>query len=350
MLEKFGLKLLHKINAELAHDIALLYLRLQIISLKPKVKYPKLKTQIAGINLPNPVGLAAGFDKNAVALKPLSQIGFGFIEVGAITPQPQQGNLKPRVFRLHEEKAIVNHYGFNNDGMTKINKRLAKFSKKSVVGLNIGANKNSLNMISDFKKVLDFCADNIHFATLNVSSPNTKDLRKLQQDEKLRELLSSVNALDNTSKTQVPIFLKISPDLDYKQLEGIVALTHHYKLAGIIASNTSIDYKILGSKTSFSQGGVSGTPLFRKSTQILAQLSIISEGTIPLIGVGGISSGKDAFDKICAGASAVQLYSALTFYGPRLLCTILKDLNKILDNCGYDHISEAVGTKKYEFA
>ena len=132
-------------------------------------------------------------------------------------------------------------------------------------------------MISDFKKVLDFCADNIHFATLNVSSPNTKDLRKLQQDEKLRELLSSVNALDNTSTTQVPIFLKISPDLDYKQLEGIVALTHHYKLAGIIASNTSIDYKILGSKTSFSQGGVSGTPLFRKSTQILAQLSIISE-------------------------------------------------------------------------
>ena len=346
MLERIGLKFLHTIDAELAHNIALQYLRFTTFQKKQKNLYPKLKTKIAGIELPNPVGLAAGFDKNAVALKSLSQIGFGFTEIGAVTPQPQSGNPKPRAFRIKSQKAIVNHYGFNNDGMLKVNKRLAKFSKKSILGLNIGANKYSSNMVSDFIEVLACCTENIHFATINISSPNTKNLRDLQSEKHLNYLLSSLTNSDTYLSSPIPIFIKISPDLNYKQLEHIVALAKQYKIAGIIATNSSTDYRILKDKEKFYKGGVSGQPLFTKSTKILAQLSVISEGKIALIGVGGISSGKDAFEKVCAGASAVQLYSALTFNGTALLSSILRDLNNLVEDNGFNHISEAVGIKK----
>ncbi len=349
MFEKIGLKILHKLDAERAHNLALTYLKLKTLNTAQDIRYPKLKTQIASMNLPNPVGLAAGFDKNAVALKGISQLGFGFIEVGAVTPKPQPGNPKPRAFRIKSETAIVNHYGFNNDGMIKINGRLKKFARKSLLGLNIGANKNSLNMASDFVKVLTHCSKNIHFATINVSSPNTKNLRDLQEKENLNELLFLLTETQKDLDNPTPIFIKISPDLEYNDIEQIVTLTHDYKLAGIIATNTSTDYQILGKENTFSEGGISGRPLFTKSTKILAQLSLISEGKIPLIGVGGITSGRDAFEKICAGASAIQLYSALTFFGPSLLPTLLKELNTLLESNGFNHISEAVGTKKHKY-
>ena len=350
MFQKIGLKFLHGIDAESAHSIALLYLKLKLFHSKQEIRYPKLQTRVAGIILPNPLGLAAGFDKNAVAIKPISNLGFGFLEVGAVTPEPQPGNPKPRVFRIKSEKAIVNHYGFNNEGMLKINHRLKKFKKKSILGLNIGANKNSLNMASDFTKVLQHCAENVHFASINISSPNTNDLRNFQQKDKLNDLLSLITEAKQNLSNPIPIFIKISPDLEFNELENIVDLAHQHNLAGIIATNTSTDYQILKNPRNFLKGGVSGGPLLTKSTQVLAKLSIISEGQIPLIGVGGIFSGKDAFEKICAGASAVQLYSALTFYGPDLVYSILTDLNKILEDSGYNNISDVVGIKKYDYA
>ncbi len=352
MFEKVGLKFLQTLNPELAHTIALRYLQLKIItlaSMKQKDQYPKLRTKIAGLELQNPVGLAAGFDKNAVAIKPIFDLGFGFLEVGAVTPQSQPGNPKPRAFRIIEEKAIVNHYGFNNDGMVRVNNRLKKFAKRSIIGVNIGANKDSTDMANDFNSVLSCCSSNVHFATINISSPNTKRLRDLQSKEKLQELLETVTHTNENSPSKIPIFVKISPDLEYKELEHIVTLVQDYKLAGIIATNTSTEYALLRSTEGFVRGGISGEPLFRKSTKVLAQLSTISDGQLPLIGVGGISSGKDAFEKICAGASAVQLYSALTFLGPKLITSILRDLNQILDERGFSHISEAVGSQKNKY-
>ena len=350
MLEKIGMKVLQSLDAELAHNIALFCLRANILSQIKIPDYPKLKTSISGITISNPVGLAAGFDKNGVAIKALSQLGFGFIEIGAVTPKAQPGNTKPRAFRLKHEKAIVNHYGFNNVGMVKVNNRLQKFNKKSVVGLNIGANKNSLNMKDDFSKVLNYCGGNINFATINISSPNTKDLRGFHNKGQLKELLSEIMATNNLLLAPIPIFIKISPDLDLTQLDDIVALTDQYGLAGIIATNTSTDYALLKDPKGFSKGGISGEPLLHKSTKILAQLSVISEGKVTLIGVGGVSSGAEAFMKICAGASAIQLYSALAFIGPNLINSILRELNTILDIHGFDNILEAVGSKKVEYA
>ena len=350
MLEKMGMKVLQSLDAEFAHDIALFYLRANIFSQIKIPHYPKLKTSLSGVTISNPIGLAAGFDKNGVAIEALSQLGFGFIEIGAVTPNAQPGNAKPRAFRLKSEKAIVNHYGFNNVGMVNVNNRLQKYNKKSVVGLNIGANKNSLDMKDDFSKVLAYCGENVNFATINISSPNTKNLRDFHNKGQLKELLSEVIATNNRLIAPIPIFIKISPDLELTHLEEIVTLADQYRLAGIVATNTSTDYTLLNDPKGFSKGGISGTPLLHKSTKILAQLSIISEGKLPLIGVGGVSSGADAFIKICAGASAIQLYSALAFIGPSLITSILKELNTILDINGFNNISEAVGFKKVEYA
>ena len=350
MIEKIGLRILHQIDAEIAHNIALNYLKFRMFPSNQVKEYSKLKTQVSGIKLSNPLGLAAGFDKNGIALDAISKLGFGFIEIGAVTPLPQPGNPKPRAFRIKSENAIINHYGFNNDGMVKINERLAKFAKKSVVGLNIGANKKSIKMTSDFTKVLKHCAQNVHFASINISSPNTTNLRSLQRKEKLRELLSSVTECNNNLATPKPIFVKVSPDLEIKQLEDIVTLTTEYDLAGIIATNTTTDYQILKAPNRIYKGGISGKPLFGKSTEVLAQLAVLSEGKIPLIGVGGVSSAEDAFEKICAGASAIQLYSAIAFDGPKLLPKILKELNNLVSKAGFNNISEAVGIKKDIYA
>ena len=350
MFEKIGMKILQNLNPELAHNIALLYLRSNVYSKRTIPNYPKLKTSLSGLTISNPIGLAAGFDKNGFAINSLSNLGFGFTEIGAVTPHPQLGNSKPRAFRLKHEKAIINHYGFNNCGMVKVNNRLQKYNKKSVVGLNIGANKNSLNMKDDFSKVLTYCGDNINFATINISSPNTKHLRDFHNKGQLKELLSEVISTNSQLLAPIPIFIKISPDLDLTQLEEIVAITDQYRLAGIVATNTSTDYGLLKDAKRFSEGGISGAPLLDKSTKILAQLSVISDGKIPLIGVGGVSSGAEAFMKICAGASAIQLYSALAFVGPSLITSILKELNTILDINGFNNISEAVGFKKVEYA
>ncbi len=338
--EQTGLTALRKMDPERAHGLAITALKLGLTPKPGPVTSPRLKTQIAGIALPNPVGLAAGFDKNAEALHPLSQAGFGFIEVGAATPRPQTGNPKPRLFRLTEDKGAINRFGFNNQGMDAIAQRLAKRPKDAVIGLNLGANKDSENRAEDFTKVLKNTRDHLDFATVNVSSPNTEKLRDLQGAEALNTLLQGVMAVRGTC----PVFLKIAPDLTDTELSEIADIAQQNQLSAIIATNTTLDRDGLKSRHKNETGGLSGVPVFEKSTRVLAKLA--NQTDIPLIGVGGVSSAQDAYAKIKAGAHAVQLYTALVYQGLSLVEDIIYGLDGLLENDGFAHISDAVGTDK----
>ena len=341
-----GLKLLKKLNPEVAHGIALTLIKSGLISVKLPVVDPRLKTSLASLTLDNPIGLAAGFDKNGVAIDQLLAFGFGFVEIGAVTPQPQKGNQKPRVFRLKQDNAIINRLGFNNDGAEKISQRLTHRRSKGVVGLNIGANKGSFDQAKDYTEVIKRCGKYVDFATINISSPNTQNLRSLQNQKNLEILLSDLRKETKSFMDAKPVFLKIAPDLENFELEKIVESALKHQISGIIATNTTIDRKNLQSKNQYQTGGLSGKPLFKKSTSVLARLSVISEGKLPLIGVGGISTPEDIYLKICAGASAVQLYTALTLQHGPLLYDLSYGLLQLMEKDGYENISDAVGSKK----
>jgi dihydroorotate dehydrogenase len=300
---------------------------------------------LAGLPLLNPVGLAAGYDKNAQAVAPLSRAGFGFIEVGAATPLPQPGNDKPRLFRLTEDRAAINRFGFNNQGMTVIAARLAARRKGPVpVGLNLGANKTAQNRAADFATVLTTCGPYVDFATVNVSSPNTERLRDLQGRAALAELLRRVMEARIHLARPIPVFLKIAPDLAPQDLEDIVEVSLAARISGIIATNTTISREGLKSASRAEAGGLSGAPLFEKSTRILAQLSKLTHGTLPLIGVGGVGSAEEAYQKIRAGASAVQLYTAMVYQGVSLVAEIAMGLDALLARDGFANVAMAVGT------
>lgn len=337
-LEQLGLKALHRIDPETAHGLAMAALRTPFVALPGPVTSTRLRTSLAGLDLPNPVGLAAGFDKNATAIAPLSQAGFGWIEVGAATPLPQPGNPRPRVFRLSEDRAAINRFGFNNDGMEAISDRLAHRPKGVPVGLNLGANKDSANKAEDFAKVLEQCRDHIDFATVNVSSPNTEKLRDLQGPMALAALLDGVMQV----RKSVPVFLKIAPDLTDQDLADIAKVAEGAAVAAIITTNTTLDRTGLRSRHATEAGGLSGAPLFEKSTRVLAKLGSLTD--IPLVGVGGIASADQAYAKIRAGASAVQLYTGLIYGGLSLAARIAQDLDKLLARDGFATVSEAVGT------
>jgi dihydroorotate dehydrogenase len=293
----------------------------------------------------NPVGLAAGYDKNATALGALGRAGFGFIEVGAATPLPQPGNPKPRLFRLSEDRAAINRFGFNNDGMAAIGQRLAARTRTAVpVGLNLGANKTSDNRAADFARVLATCGPHVDFATVNVSSPNTERLRDLQGPAALAALLAGVMEARAALPVPIPVFLKIAPDLTPDELAQIAEVTLASGLAGIIATNTTLGREGLKSARQSEAGGLSGAPLFEKSTRVLARLSQLTAGRLPLVGVGGISSAEDAYQKIRAGASAVQLYTAMVYEGLSLVPRIASGLDALLARDGFASVTEAVGT------
>lgn len=349
LIEQLGLKTLHRFDPETAHGLSIKALKSGIVPSAGVFTTPRLATEIAGLSLPNPVGLAAGYDKNAEALKPLSNVGFGFIEVGAATPRAQPGNPKPRLFRLSEDNAIINRFGFNNDGMGVIARRLAKRPKNAVIGLNLGANKDSTNRADDFARVLAHCGDYLDFATVNVSSPNTEKLRDLQGKQALTALLNGVMQARSGLKEPLPIFLKIAPDLNHDELKDIAEAAMETGVAAIIATNTTLSRDGLHGPHKDQAGGLSGAPLFEKSTRILAQLSQITDGEIPLIGVGGIGSPQQAYDKICAGASAVQLYSAMVYHGLSLVTDIAKGLNALLARDGFSNIADAVGSKQKDW-
>lgn len=336
MIDRMGAALLRRMDPETGHGLALRALNAGLGPRKSPVTSARLRCSIAGIDLPNPLGLAAGFDKNAVALTPLARCGFGFIEVGAATPRPQPGNPRPRLFRLTEDQAAINRFGFNNDGADAIAARLAS-RPTGVLGLNLGANKDSDDRAADFASVLRTCGAHVDFATVNVSSPNTERLRDLQGADALRALLDGVQAANTWDR---PIFLKIAPDLTAAELDDIAQVAEAAGIKAIIATNTTLDRPGLKSASSGEKGGLSGQPLFEKSTRTLARLSTLT--ALPLIGVGGISNATQAYAKIKAGASALQLYTALVYGGMGLVQQILTDLDAMLERDGRT-MGDAVG-------
>lgn len=342
--ERIALRAARALDPETAHGLALGALRLGLGPRCGAVTSPRLAVSLAGLDLPNPLGLAAGFDKNAVAVAPLLRAGFGFVEVGAATPLPQPGNPRPRLFRLAEDRAAINRFGFNNDGVAAIAERLAAPRPPGVVGLNLGANKASADRAADFAEVLAVAGGFVDFATVNVSSPNTEKLRDLQGADALAGLLGGVMAANRALARPIPVFLKIAPDLDDAALVDLATVALEAGVAGIIATNTTLARDGLRSAQAAQAGGLSGRPLFERSTRVLARLARLTEGRLPLIGVGGVASPAQAYAKIRAGASAVQLYTALVYGGLGIVPEIVAGLDALLARDGFAHVSEAVGT------
>jgi dihydroorotate dehydrogenase len=320
-------------NPERAHylaaDLIRLALRIPGMSLLFKalfqVEDKRLERTVFGLHFPNPVGLAAGFDKNAMLIDEFAELGFGFIEVGTVTPKPQDGNPKPRLFRLLEDEAIINRMGFNNEGLAAMKSRLEKRRSKVIVGGNLGKNKVTPNELADDDYCQGFEAlyDVVDYFVVNVSSPNTPNLRALQEKEPLKQLLQTLNALKPVQK---PILLKIAPDLSDDQLDDVIEIVLETHLAGVIATNTTLSREGLQSSHKGEMGGLSGKPLTQRSTEVVAYLHQKSNGQFPIIGVGGIHSGADAIEKLKAGASLVQIYSGFIYEGPSLIKEINQEI------------------------
>ncbi len=291
----------------------------------------KLERNVFGLNFKNPVGLAAGFDKNGEFIEELSNFGFGFIEVGTVTPLPQPGNDKPRMFRLPADEALINRMGFNNKGVEVLARKLQSVKRDGlIIGGNIGKNKNTPNedAVSDYIKCFDALFDVVDYFVVNVSSPNTPGLRALQEKEPLKNILNTLQQRNKKNDISRPILLKIAPDLTNDQLDDIVEIVQETKIAGVIASNTTISRDNLQSPENLKSemGGLSGRPLTQRSTEVIRYLSQKSNQSFPIIGVGGIHNGKDAKEKMEAGASLVQIYTGFIYEGPGLVKQILKEL------------------------
>ncbi|MEM1431280.1 MAG: quinone-dependent dihydroorotate dehydrogenase [Pseudomonadota bacterium] len=343
VLERGALAALRLVDPETAHGLALRALRAGLVALSGPVTSPHLATNLAGLALPNPVGLAAGFDKNATALSALARAGFGFLEAGAITPRPQEGNPRPRLYRLPLDRGAINRFGFNNDGMEAAARRLASRPKAAVIGLNLGANKDSADRAADFATVLARLGPMVDFATVNVSSPNTEALRDLQGPAALRSLLDGVLAARAELARPIPVFLKIAPDLSDAEIAEIATTAVEAGVHGIVATNTTLARDGLKSGWKRQAGGLSGAPLFARSTAVLGRLYSETGGVLPLIGVGGVSTAEEALAKIEAGATAVQLYTALAYDGIGLAARIARDLDGLLQARGYGSVADATG-------
>ena len=342
-LADLGAKAMGLLDAEAAHHFTIRMLKAGF-GPKATIDNSRLGVTVAGLSFPNPLGVAAGFDKNAEAPDAILDLGFGFAEVGAVTPRPQAGNERPRVFRLRDDAAVINRYGFNNDGLDVIAGRLRARSKRGIVGINLGSNKDSEDRTEDYVKGVKALAGLVDFYTVNISSPNTPGLRALQDKAALEELMARVIAARDETAKGAPVFLKIAPDLADEDKADIAAVARDKSLDGLIVSNTTIDRPgTLRSANAQEKGGLSGKPLFAPSTKLLREFYAEIGAAVPLIGVGGVSSARDAYEKILAGASLVQLYTALVYEGPGLPATILKELPSYLDADGFDQISEAIG-------
>ena len=306
---------------------------------------PRLALTVAGLAFANPVGLAAGFDKNAEIPDAMLRLGFGFVECGTVTPRAQTGNPRPRLFRLAEDKGVINRMGFNNEGMDRAAARLERRKRRGIVGINIGANKDTPDRSHDYLAAFARLASLADYVTVNVSSPNTPGLRALQERDDLERLLAMLVNERLRLRQARPLFLKIAPDLSLAALDDVAAVAMASGIEGVIVGNTTISRPAsLKSKITGEAGGLSGAPLFSLSTEILRQMRARVGGRLVLIGVGGIASGADAYAKIRAGASLVQLYTALTFAGPGLVERIKRELLALLSRDGFAHILEAVGT------
>ena len=307
---------------------------------------PILATTIAGLSLSSALGLAAGFDKNAEVFGPMLAAGFGFVECGTVTPLAQAGNPRPRLFRLTDDQAVINRMGFNNQGLEAFAARLGRPGRPGPVGANIGANKDSADRIGDYVTGLERLWGLADWFTLNISSPNTPGLRALQTRAALEELLGRTAEARDALPTsgRVPLFLKVAPDLDDPEIEAIVETVLAFGLSGIIVANTTLSRPALASPDAGEAGGLSGAPLRELAQSVLGRFSAVAAGRLPLVGAGGIASGADAYARIRAGASAVQLYSALVFEGPGLAVRLSRDLAARLRADGFRTLAEAVGT------
>jgi len=346
--DALSLPVLRWLDPEDAHRLAIQGLRLLPPS-KPRPDDPKLAVRAFGLNFPNPIGIAPGFDKNAEVPDALLRLGFGFAEIGTVTPKPQPGNARPRIFRLERDEAIINRLGFNNDGADAVLRRLAARAQHGgIVGVNIGANKDSADRVDDYVRLIETLAPVASYFTVNVSSPNTPGLRNLQQAAALDDLLAKViDARERVQKNagDTPVLLKIAPDLSLADLDDVVHVARSRKVDGMIVSNTTLGRppSLREQARAREQGGLSGRPLFRLSTRMVAETYVRVEGAFPLIGAGGIDSGGAALTKIRAGASLIQLYSALIYKGLGLVDSIKTDLVSTLLRTGRDSLSEIVG-------
>ncbi len=334
---------LFKMQAEKAHKFTFNFLKVafQLPFVKSFIysafatNHKSLEREVFGLRFKNPIGLAAGFDKDGKLFNELSYMGFGFIEVGTVTPRPQPGNPQPRLFRLLGDEALINRMGFNNQGVEKLRKRLKRKYASVIIGGNIGKNKSTPNdeAVGDYVHCFDTLYDVVDYFAVNVSSPNTPNLRELQEKEPLKKLLNSLSDLNKTKPRQKPILLKIAPDVTESQLDDIIEIVEETGIAGVIATNTTIERNGLIEDAkqleAIGNGGLSGRPLRNRSTQVIRYLHTKSKGAFPIIGVGGIHSAQDALDKLEAGASLIQLYTGFIYEGPGLIKKINK---KIIEN------------------
>jgi dihydroorotate dehydrogenase len=342
--------LLHQLDPETAHRLVVSALRIGLAGRDRRPDDPALATSVMRLRFRNPIGLAAGFDKNALAVGALSGLGFGFVEVGTVTPRPQPGNPRPRMFRLPEDRAVINRMGFNNDGIEACLARLAGLQGPRAVpiGVNLGINKSGADPELDYPTMVQAAAPVADYLVVNVSSPNTPGLRDLQAEDRLRGILKAISV---AVASRPPLLVKLAPDLADAALESIVEACIEGGAQGLIVSNTTIARPAdLRSAAAGQAGGLSGAPLFRRSTAMLARAYRLARGRLVLIGVGGVSSGADAFAKLTAGASLVQLYTGLAYSGPGLIPRIKAELAAELTRAGFARVADAVGQRAEEWA
>jgi dihydroorotate dehydrogenase len=346
--DAFSLPLLRWLDPEDAHRLAIHGLKM-LPAVRPRPDDPKLAVRAFGLNFPNPIGMAAGFDKSAEVPDALLRLGFGFVEIGTVTPKPQTGNPRQRLFRLERDEAVINRMGFNNDGADAVLLRLASRAHlHGILGVNVGANKDSTDRAADYVKLIETFAPVASYFTVNVSSPNTPGLRNLQQAGALDDLLARVIDARQQAREKAgdtPVLLKIAPDLSLTELDDVVHIARSRRVDGMIVANTTLarPSTLREQSRAKEQGGLSGRPLFRLSTRMVAETYVRAEGAFPLIGVGGIDTGGAALTKIRAGASLIQLYSSLIYKGLALVDDIKRDLTSTLLRTGRDQLSEIVG-------
>ena len=335
------------LDPEKAHELAIKSLKYNFLpgNLFSVENEEILKTTLFGKEIANPIGLAAGFDKSAEVYNEIFKLGFGFVEVGTVTPREQYGNEKPRIFRLEKDRALINRLGFNNDGSEVIKKRIENNVPNGLLGINIGPNKDSPDMINDFLECAEIFFPLGDYITINISSPNTKGLREFHKSEHLKELLSKIDDIRKKSNFNKSFLLKISPDLEDSFVNNIIELILQHNIDGLILTNTTNQNREnLLDKSKSESGGLSGKPLRNLSTELIKKFYIHLKGKIPIIGVGGVDSGKSAFEKLAAGASAIQLYTGMVYKGPTIVKEIKKELIDTMKEKGFKNIKDIVGS------
>jgi dihydroorotate dehydrogenase len=347
-LSNAALRALRVLDPETAHTLAIRMLASGLVPQLGKTDHPALAITVLGRRFANPIGLAAGFDKNAAAGPALLRLGFGFVETGSVTPRPQPGNPRPRIFRLTQDRGIINRLGFNNLGLAVYLRNLARLSDRTIpLGANVGINKEGADPVRDYPAMIQAVSKLVDYAVINVSSPNTPGLRDLQSEAQLRSILQAVRTVDG----RPPILVKVAPDLSPDGLASVVETCVQEAVQGLIVGNTTISRPPgLRSRHAAEAGGLSGVPLQRLSTAMLARAHLLARGRLVLIGTGGVFSGLDALTKIQAGASLVQLYSSFALHGPTLIPQLKIELLAAMRDAGFSSVQDAVGTRASELA